>query len=409
MSKKNRSSRKLRSGYRFKVTGAGWAFLLLSVILGLVAIKTQVPLLFILFGGLMGVLHISGVLARRMIGKISLTRQSPQRVWQNQAVHVAYYLSNDRRWGSCMGLRLEEVGGDAGQLESAIGYCVNLPAGKTFRAGARFAAHRRGRLKLHGVQISTFFPFGLMRAIKFLPLPLDLVVWPAKGRLKARLLKRGATQASRSEPSLTSGGQDEFFGLREYRPDDNPRWIHWRRSAGRLTPVIREMSHSVPDKLMIVLDTAAKRTSRNGFDKREKLLRFAGTMVDHALNQGYEVGLLVGSADGPVLIQPGVGIAQHRDLLDALADVPCDSDTRLKELCDMIPRPAIRNAQVMVLVKDRAALSGAPIDEIRACSRYLQVLSEPDLAEVFEDDPHVGEEEEDPEPNDQREVTRAAS
>ena len=43
------------------MTRAGWLFLAVSVLLGLAAVRSQAPLMFILFGGMMGALHISAI------------------------------------------------------------------------------------------------------------------------------------------------------------------------------------------------------------------------------------------------------------------------------------------------------------------------------------------------------------
>ena len=167
---------------RLRLMLSGWLFLGISTLVGMGAVKTQVPLMLVLFGAMMGSLLVSAAVARRMVTGVQVRRQVPPRAWQNQTVHLGYYLRNRRRHGVCLGLSLEEVAPQG--VEGVAGYCVLLRTREIFRAGSRFAPRRRGRIRLSGVCIRTSFPFGLIRASRQLSQAGSLVVWPARGRLK---------------------------------------------------------------------------------------------------------------------------------------------------------------------------------------------------------------------------------
>ena len=51
------------------------------------------------------------------------------------------------------------------------------------------------------------------------------------------------------------GGMDEFYGLKEFRTGENPRWIYWRRSARTGALVAKEMTQVSPPRLMLLVDT----------------------------------------------------------------------------------------------------------------------------------------------------------
>jgi len=373
---------------RFHLTAPGWVFLVISLLVGVAAVNGQATLGFVVFGGMMGALHISALLSRRMVSGVRVRREVPGRVWQNQTVHLGYFLRNANRRGSALGLRVQEIAPEG--IECVTGYCLHLPAQGAFHSGGRFVARRRGRIRLQDLHVSTTFPFGLVTANKRVREEASLVIWCARGRLKHQFLHRGATETSQSAPSPATGGADEFFGLREYRPDDNPRWIAWRRSAMRSTPVVREMSRPLPDILWVVVDTFLDDVSDAAARTREKMLRFATTLIDHAFARGYQVGAAVAYSDRVAVFPPAPGVGQRNALLDALADVDANTKTPPAEMLGRIPRGRLRKAVVTVVTPSAARLTGTPLEAIRAECQHLGVVTEDQLEQIYEDDPLAG-------------------
>lgn len=371
MARRKRQPVKIRS----HLTLAGWLVAAMSIAVFVVSVSNQVAMLFVLFGCMMGALHVSVVIGRRMLGGVQLRREIPTRVWQNQTVHLGYYLRNIRRRGACLGVSIEEV---AEGIECAAAFCVHVAPQSVFRAGGRFAAARRGRIAIKNVRLSTLFPLGLVKVKRIVPYAAELVVWPSLGRLKMQLLHLGAVELSQSAPSQATGGQDEFFGLREYRSDDNPRWIHWRRSASRPVPVVREMSRPLQEILWVLLDADAP----GGADPlaAEKRIRLAATLVEHGLGKGHLVGLATTHGAQAVVINPGGGKGQQRRLLDALSDVPLAGNAPLKTALGAIDEHHFAGA-VAVMV---AASAGAPPPVPRGCRR-LTVIHPGNIDAVYED------------------------
>jgi uncharacterized protein (DUF58 family) len=372
---------------RLRITRAGWLFCVLAVLVGLAAGQSQGALAFVLFGVMLGTLLLSGLISRRMVLAVAVGRDMADRAWQNQTMHLAYSLSNGTKRNACLGLRVEEAG--APGVESVGGFCLQLPPRAVFRAGARFAARRRGKVDLKGISVSTSFPFGLVDAIRTVECPRELVIWPALGQLKRRLLDRGAVETSSAAPSGATGGQDEFFGLREYREGDSPRWIHWRRSATRRVPVVREMARPLPEMLWLIVDTWMPDRFAATLARREKLLRFAATVVDYALARGYRVGLLICVGGQVRAISPSEGRGQRSDLLDALAEADDNLTVDLGALLAGMARGKLRQAQVLLVAPASEELRSAPLAGIRAEGRSLTIVTDEELPELFEDDPLV--------------------
>jgi uncharacterized protein (DUF58 family) len=376
-------NRRPSSFSRFHLTVGGWIFLAVTFVVGVVAAKVQGPMMFCLFGCMLSVMTVSVFIAYRTITVVKVLRELPEHVWQNQTVHIGYYLRNPARHGSCLGLSVQEIAPRG--ISSVDGYCASLPPSGAFRAGARFVATARGKITLGTLRVGTRFPFGLVYGWRQHSLESALLVWPARGRLKRQLLHAGAVESSTAAPSPATGGQDEFFGLREYRSDDNRRWIHWRRSAGRTLPVVREMAKPAPESLWVILDTYCPGATPAGLELREKIIRFAATLIDYAFERGYRVGLATSFDSGPLVLPARSGASHHSALLDALAQIDCNICSPLPDTIEAIGPGHMRASQAVVISWDDANASGPWMHALATGSSHVRVVTASRLDALYED------------------------
>src|SRR5258708_33611326 len=82
------------------------------------------------------------------------------------------------------------------------------------------------------------------------------MVDPRGGQLTRRwqLLQRQASETHTGQRHDRSAQQQEYHGLRDYRPGDSPRWIHWRTSARLGQPRVQEFEQQHEQNLAILLD-----------------------------------------------------------------------------------------------------------------------------------------------------------
>ena len=352
-----------------RITIAGWVYLVLSLMVGVAAVRIHMPLMYILFGTMIGGLAFSSVLARGMLIGMSAHRELPQRAWQHETLNFGYSLRNLRKT-PCMALSIQEIKPQG--IEDSCGFCVYLPGRSIFRAGSRLEAIHRGRISLETICFSTQFPFGLITYRREVGQPESLLVWPAKGILREDVLRYGATLTTSAMPGRLQGGQDEFFGLRDYRPGDNPRWVHWRRTAGRDVPVVREMAHPLPDILFLCLDLKLEDYSDPlAIPDREHLLRFAATIIDSALGRGYQVGLGMQQGQNVKIISPGMGVGKRIDLLDALAEVENTNTATFNEVLAQIPAKYLVNAHTLLVSNHPEKVSADRLAELGLRSRHM--------------------------------------
>jgi uncharacterized protein (DUF58 family) len=376
-----------RRPVRFRLTVTGWVFIAGAVLVGVVAVNSRLALLFVMFGCMLGGLYVSAVMARRMTASVQVIRDAPQRCRQHRPAALSYLLRSVRGGGACLALRVQErPDGPAETIAPA--HCGYLPAGEGLRIHCELVPSRRGRIRLGSLGLSTAFPFGLVAARRRFDQSATLIVWPARGRLTAPLLTGGQAECAAAAPSVRPGGQDEFHGLREYRAGDNPRWIHWRRSAGRDKPVIREMVPPQPKTLWVVLDAHLGDESPEASQTRERAIRFAATLVEDALADGYRVGMALACGEKVAVLSPGSRRTQRTRLLDALADVAPATPWRLADVLARLHSSLVREAHVVVvdLGAGEASSAGHALARLRRASRSLTVLAGGRLDEVFADE-----------------------
>jgi uncharacterized protein (DUF58 family) len=149
---------------------------------------------------------------------------------------------------------------EKGSTHAQPNFCVRLEA-----RGRRAFRHEvtlpyRGTYFWAPLIVSSGYPFGLVERRLLIPPAEKTLVLPALGRLhrgRLRRFLRGADPRNiriRQRPKVHRAAQDEFHGLRPYRPGDSPRWVHWRTSARRGELMVREFEDLPSENLLLVFD-----------------------------------------------------------------------------------------------------------------------------------------------------------
>jgi len=195
---------------------------------------------------------------------------------------------------------------------------------------------RRGLYTLSRHQISTSFPFGFIkRAIERVAKD-KFLVFPAMAMVSPQLLSRmisAETTGAMMRPRR--GGMDEFYGLKEHREGENPRWIYWKRSARTGTLVAKEMTHVSPPRIVMIVDTfVGDERSRDMQAEVERCIAMAASLANHVSGQNLSLGLVCWTSDGWLSINPNRGKRHRLDILTALAQLPINRLHPSKDLID---------------------------------------------------------------------------
>lgn len=142
-----------------------------------------------------------------------------------------------------------------------------LPAGAKTRVRVRLRPLRRGVLAFRETSIARPDPLGIYLGSVSVSDPASLLVLPRRYPLPPFDLP-GARRYHRGGLALASrvGDAEEFVGLRDYRPGDALRHIHWRSFARVGRPIVKEYQDEFFVRHALVLDTFADEEGEESFE-----------------------------------------------------------------------------------------------------------------------------------------------
>jgi uncharacterized protein (DUF58 family) len=301
---RTRVRRWLKPPRRLHFSRGGWFFTGGSVMLGFAAVGTGNNLLFLLLGGMLGFITLSGFLSEQMVRNLEVRRRVA-RATAGSAARITYEIRNGNRRLSAFSIEAGEDG------HEARGWVAAIAPGAHGVARAEHAWERRGVYPLETIVLSTTFPFGLFVKERDRDVPGEAVVWPRADRPVREPRPSGERVRQAGEAYAGSAGaRGEFRGLRPYRPGDDPRDVHWRTTARVGHPVVREYERDRSRALWLCLDLRAP----DG-DLAEDAVEITAAVASAALKRGEAFGLATQDAR----VQPAGGAAQMERVLDLLA------------------------------------------------------------------------------------------
>ena len=283
---------------------------------------------------MIGVLLVSGFISRAVLRGLRIHRHIPEYLVAGQAAAVQYEIANTKRYLPSLSVTVGELTAAEAFLRQPQAYLLHAAAGTRATVLTEVVPKRRGVHQFARFQLSTSFPFGFIRRAVNRDQKDSVLVHPPLAQVDPRLLSMflSAEQGgARMKPRR--GGADEFYGVKEFRQGENPRFICWRRSARVGTLVAREMSHVAPPRLLIVVDTLLRHRSPAAHAAVEQVIAMAASLVMHGLEQGLAVGLCAFSGQS-VLVAPSRGKRHGRELLSILSRLPLNTSCDLDSLVE---------------------------------------------------------------------------
>ena len=334
-------------------TREGWWFLAATALVGAAAIDAGINLYFLTFGMMLCLVASGIVLSELGLAGLRVRRVLPPAVHAGTPYLMGIALENRKRRLPSFSIEVEDLI-DGRPIEKRC-YFLKLPAGRLQETAYRNTMARRGRYRLSGFRLATKFPFGLVPRARAVADVDELYVYPALLPAPETLL-RGLPLSPHRAPgrSFAPSRQGEFSGLRAYRDGDDPRDIHWRSTARRGIPLVREKEDEETCEATVVLDNEPGAAGDAAAFERA-VSQAAGVCVELA-RRGFSVGLAVRGGE----VRPAVGGAQTERLLRALAVIAPDA----------APLPPVRAGTVVRIRPGAApaldATPGAPAGAHRA-------------------------------------------
>ena len=196
-----------------------------------------------------------------------------------------------------------------------------------------FTPLRRGVLRFTGMTLGCADPFGLFRSLVTVAKPQTVLILPKRypmsnlalpGNMKYQ--QGGVAQAA------NVGESEEFVSLRDYRPGDPLRHIHWKSWARTGRPIVKEFQEEFFVRHALILDTFAEQAFSPVFEEA------VSVAASFAANVDTQDTLLDLMFVGPkaFCFTAGRGLAHTEQMLEILAAVNTCQDKPFESLSTLV-------------------------------------------------------------------------
>jgi len=225
----------------------------------------------------------------------------------------------------------------------------DLPVGAEQNIRTVLMPVRRGMLRFSSIAIAAPDPFGLFRSLKKISAPQSLLILPRRYPVPAFELP-GTTKYQQGGVSMASsiGESEEFVSLREYRPGDPLRRIHWKSFAKIGKPIVKEFQDEFFVRHALILDTFSPAAYSDVF---EEAVSVAASLAYTIQNQDSLLDLMF---VGPkaFCFTTGRGIAHTEQMLEILASVQICRDQNFDSLEHLVLQHAAQMSGCICVLID---------------------------------------------------------
>jgi uncharacterized protein (DUF58 family) len=318
-----------------------------SALLFLIGTNVQSGWLFVLSALLLGAAVAGLLLPWWMVRGIEVVRSAPAEATQSRPVRVRLDVENRGR-GMRYFLELEDE-----HLATARLFVPSIaPRERVTLDGSRIAA-RRGPRTASAVVLTSAAPFGVGRVRRRLQVESTTTVLPAWVRLPGPPVAAPAPSTEHAVASRPRRGTGpEYLGIREWRPGDNMRHVHWASTARTGAVMVREFEEEQRPRLVIVIDTLADVGEEH--TPLDRCCAVAASVALAALRQQTSVRLVAAVSGRLTMLED----ADPHRVLRWLAELPRGGGLALDGVLDEL-RPRLRDAGALVVAAPTWRANGA--------------------------------------------------
>ena len=347
-----------------RVTRRGWIVAAIAFLLYFFANQTQVGWLYVFSALAAGVWLTTLWLPDRAVRRLAAGRRvngsatgADLELYAGQPVRIEVDFRNTSRLPALL-VRGHEPCALALPLDrNQILYIPAIPGHATVSLAIQTICARRGWFPFGPLQVETGAPFGLSHARRAVAAsgPDGVLVFPEYRPLEHLDLfdRRPAVETS----AARAGAYGEFVSVRDYRPGDPRRHIHWRSTAraGRL--IVKELAEETQPALTLALDLRAASALGPDGDTLELGIKAAASLANAARQRALPFSLVSNSRAWPA---PG-GPLSWWGLMSYLARVEAQGEAPFDECLLRLP-PGTFVAAILP-APDAAVL--APLADLR--------------------------------------------
>jgi uncharacterized protein (DUF58 family) len=282
---------------------------------------------YFMFSVLSALLLVSFAASRLSVRALTVRRHTSDRVFENDPMTIRLEVTNRGRFPRFL-LDLKEVLPEFVETDSDCDFVVPaLWPGERVEISYTARPRKRGVYQWTTLQVSASDPFGIFQ--HYVPIEASgaATVYPRYVHLTGQAARSGLDARGLASGERARGAESglDFYGIRDYRPGDELRRIHWPATAHHNRLTVIEFDRGASENIAVVLDTKQGTEFGSGLDTSlETAVRAAASLLHWALASEGLAFLACGSAAGPVWVSADRLDGEY-ELLEVLARVKADS------------------------------------------------------------------------------------
>jgi len=287
---------------RTSPTKEGIIFILLSFIVGFSAINTNNNLLYIIFGVMISLVVVSGIISMINLSRIDISLVNIPDIYALTPSILVFRLKNDKRFVPSFSLTL--------QLKEAKSFLLFLPSNTERDISIKCFFKERGWNHLPEMSLVTKYPFGFFK--KWIRIDLGeprVLVYPKINEVA--ISDSISTEHYTGDAQLRKTGQsEELKSIRDYSPGDTKKSIDWKNTAKVNRMMVKEYSTTDTKNARIVFNP----DSENSGNLEHYISEKASLLVEY-LKKGFSVDFIFGKKEYKAVYNSG----QTKRILSMLA------------------------------------------------------------------------------------------
>ena len=230
---------------RTSFTKEGVVFTFLSFIVGFSALNTNNNLLYLIFGFMLSLMVISGIISMINLSRIDVKLAKIPDIYALIPSEIVFDLTNQKPLIPSFSLTLE--------MNDKKTYLIYLPSRSTRSVRMKCFFTTRGWNDLPALNLYTRFPFGLFKKWIRVEIPNNkILIFP--NIHKVNLEKNADMGYSGENKSIQTGHSQELKSIRNYNTDDNFRDIDWKNTAKLNKLMVKEFFENKTKSAKIVFE-----------------------------------------------------------------------------------------------------------------------------------------------------------
>jgi uncharacterized protein (DUF58 family) len=212
---------------------------------------------------------------------------------------------------------------------------------------------QRGKYKLGPFSIYIFDPFGLFFIKKKHYVYSEVYVLPQTFNIrKFPILVKGTAPWFGIETSRVSGDEHEFYGVREYKPGDPLKRIHWLSTARKNKLIVKQFQRQVFFRATILFNLSKDRNFGEGKKSvTEYTIKIAASVAKHLLEIGVSLEIIAHVGE-IVRIPFNKGPEHLDDIFKFLAVAQAESKVKIDEIFQEFARYIPSDSSLVIIMLD---------------------------------------------------------